>query len=74
MKRATTFMVEKLSTGFLRVIDVVPAHGPGHTFSWDPPFTDGKWHKIKVKVTPPRGLPKLFVRAKEGYFAVAGSR
>jgi Ca-activated chloride channel homolog len=35
---------------------------------------DGKWHKIKVKVTPPRGLPKLFVRSKEGYFAVVGTR
>ena len=35
---------------------------------------DGKWHKIKVKVTPPRGLPKLFVRSKEGYFAVPGTR
>lgn len=35
---------------------------------------DGKWHKIKVKVTPPRGLPKLFVRSKEGYFAIAGAR
>lgn len=35
---------------------------------------DGKWHKIKVKVTPPRGLPRLFVRSKEGYFANAGSR
>lgn len=35
---------------------------------------DGKWHKIKVKVTPPRGLPRLFVRAKEGYFAIAGAR
>lgn len=36
--------------------------------------SDGKWHKIKVKVTPPRGLPKLFVRSKEGYFALPGSR
>ena len=35
---------------------------------------DGRWHKIKVKVTPPRGLPKLFVRAKEGYYAVPSSR
>lgn len=35
---------------------------------------DGKWHKIKVKVTPPRGLPKLFVRSKEGYFSVVGTR
>lgn len=31
---------------------------------------DGKWHKIKVKVTPPRGLPRLFVRSREGYYAV----
>ena len=35
---------------------------------------DGKWRKIKVKVTPPRGLPRLFVRAKEGYYAIPGSR
>ena len=35
---------------------------------------DGKWHKIKVKVTPPRGLPRLFVRSKEGYFAIPGAR
>jgi Ca-activated chloride channel family protein len=31
---------------------------------------DGQWHKIKVKVNPPRGLPSLNVRAKEGYYAV----
>lgn len=31
---------------------------------------DGKWHKIKVKVDPPPGLPKLAVRAKEGYYGV----
>ena len=36
--------------------------------------TDGKWHKIKVKISPPRGLPRLFVRSKEGYFAVANIR
>jgi Ca-activated chloride channel family protein len=35
---------------------------------------DGKWRKIKVKVTPPRGLPRLFVRSKEGYYAIPGSR
>lgn len=34
---------------------------------------DGKWHKVKVKVTPPRGLPRLFVRAKEGYYAIPAS-
>ena len=27
-----------------------------------------------VKVTPPRGLPRLFVRSKEGYFATAHPR
>ena len=31
---------------------------------------DGKWRKVKVKVTPPRGLPRLFVRSKEGYYAI----
>jgi Ca-activated chloride channel family protein len=35
---------------------------------------DGKWHKIKVKIKPPRGLPRLFWRAKEGYYAVANPR
>src|ERR1041385_2961953 len=35
---------------------------------------DGKWHRVKVKVTPPRGLPRLFVRSKEGYYATAGAR
>ncbi len=31
---------------------------------------NGKWRKVKVKVTPPRGLPRLFVRSKEGYYAL----
>jgi hypothetical protein len=31
---------------------------------------DGRWRKIKVRVKPPRGLPHLTVRAKEGYYAV----
>jgi len=35
---------------------------------------DGKWHHIKVKVAPPRGLPRLFVRSKEGYFAIANPK
>ena len=30
---------------------------------------DGKWRKVKVKVKPPRGLPRLTVRSREGYFA-----
>lgn len=30
---------------------------------------DGKWHKLKVKVKPPRGLPRLTVRSREGYYA-----
>jgi Ca-activated chloride channel homolog len=34
---------------------------------------DGQWHKIKIKVTAPRGLPPLNVRHKEGYYAVAKS-
>lgn len=35
---------------------------------------NGKWRKVKVKVTPPRGLPRLFVRSKEGYYAIPGAR
>jgi Ca-activated chloride channel homolog len=30
---------------------------------------DGKWHKIKVKLLPPKGLPPLYTRAKKGYYA-----
>ena len=30
---------------------------------------DNKWHKVKVKVKPPRGLPRLTVRNREGYYA-----
>ena len=30
---------------------------------------DGKWRKIHVKLEPPPGLPRLIVRAKEGYYA-----
>ncbi len=34
---------------------------------------DGKWHKVKTKVKPPRGLPRLTVRGREGYFATPTS-
>jgi Ca-activated chloride channel homolog len=30
---------------------------------------DGKWHKVKVKLLPPKGLPPLHVYAKSGYYA-----
>jgi Ca-activated chloride channel homolog len=33
------------------------------------PANDGKWHKIRVKLTPPKGLPPLRVYAKTGYYA-----
>lgn len=35
---------------------------------------DGKWHKLKIKVQPPRGFPRLFVRGREGYYATAAPR
>jgi Ca-activated chloride channel family protein len=35
---------------------------------------DGKWHRVKVKVSPPRGLPRLYVRSKEGYYAIPGQK
>ena len=31
---------------------------------------DGKWHRIKVKVTPPSGTKHLSVRSRAGYYAV----
>jgi VWFA-related protein len=30
---------------------------------------DGSWRKIKVRLNPPKGFPKVTVRAKEGYYA-----
>ena len=30
---------------------------------------DGKWRKVKIKLEPPEGLPKLILHAKEGYYA-----
>ena len=33
---------------------------------------DGQWHKIRVQIKPPRGLPSLKVQHKEGYYAVPG--
>jgi len=34
---------------------------------------DGKWRKVKVKIKPPRGLPRLTVRSREGYYATPTS-
>jgi Ca-activated chloride channel homolog len=30
---------------------------------------DGKWHKLKIKLNPPKGLGSLAVRGREGYFS-----
>jgi Ca-activated chloride channel homolog len=30
---------------------------------------DGKWHKMQVKIIPPKGLPPLRVYARIGYYA-----
>lgn len=35
---------------------------------------DGKYRKLKVKVNPPRGLPRLIVRTREGYYAVTNPK
>ncbi len=34
---------------------------------------DGKWRKVRVRVKPPRGLPRLTVRSRDGYFATPTS-
>ena len=33
--------------------------------------SDGKWHRIKIKVNPPAGFPHLILRTREGYYAVS---
>jgi len=30
---------------------------------------DGKWRKIRLKITPPKGTSNLSVRGKSGYYA-----
>ncbi len=35
---------------------------------------DRRWHRVKVKVTPRRGLPRLFVRSREGYYGTTTPR
>ena len=35
------------------------------------PGHDGKWHKIKIKLLPPKGLPPLHVYARTGYYAAS---
>ena len=47
-----------------------------YSIGYKPPnfIRDGKWRKVKVKVNPPRGLPRLFVRSKDGYYAIAGQK
>lgn len=30
---------------------------------------DGKWRKVKVRVKPPRGMSRLTVRSRDGYYA-----
>jgi len=30
---------------------------------------DGRWHRVRVKVKSPRGMARLHVRAKHGYYA-----
>ena len=35
---------------------------------------DGKWHRVRVKVAPPPELNRVWVRSREGYFAVGPTR
>jgi Ca-activated chloride channel family protein len=46
-----------------------------YSIGYTPTTTDqsgNRWHKIKVKINAPKGLPTLTVRAKEGYYADFG--
>jgi Ca-activated chloride channel family protein len=35
---------------------------------------DGRWHDLKVKINPPPGSPRLSVRYRSGYYALATPR
>jgi Ca-activated chloride channel family protein len=35
---------------------------------------NGKWHKLKIAVRPPKGIPRVYVRSREGYLAIPTSR
>ena len=35
---------------------------------------DGKWHRVKIKVMPPSGLKRVWVRSREGYYADRSQR
>lgn len=41
---------------------VIGYHSQNHS-------TDGKWRKIRIKMNSPKGMPRLSVRAKSGYYA-----
>ena len=32
---------------------------------------DGKWRKLRLKVNPPKGIQRLNVRSKQGYYGPA---
>ncbi|MFL6334536.1 MAG: VWA domain-containing protein [Pyrinomonadaceae bacterium] len=34
---------------------------------------DGRWHSLKVKLSPPPGSPRLFARYRDGYYAPAAA-
>src|SRR5215212_1558776 len=36
--------------------------------------TDGRWHNLRVKLSPPPGSPRLFARHRDGFYAPAVRR
>jgi Ca-activated chloride channel family protein len=53
-------------------IDLIHAELRSQYVLWYNPANrvhDGKWRRIKVKLDAPKGLPRLIVKAKEGYNA-----
>jgi Ca-activated chloride channel family protein len=35
---------------------------------------NGKWHKLKITVKPPKGIPRVSVRSREGYLAIPSAK
>ena len=42
-----------------------------YTIGFRPAASDGKWHKLRVKVKPPPKWPRLIARTREGFYADA---
>jgi Ca-activated chloride channel family protein len=64
---------EALSEAFEKIaLELRQQYSLGYTPSHF--ISDGRWRRLKVKVTPPPETPKIVVRSRPGYYAKPGVR